>query len=98
MPLGQRSSTEFTLARNITSKAEVAAVMEQAKKGAGASHRSGPQCSLGGFIGSFQDPDGHLWEVAWHPDWKQEKLITRLDRSMPQRDPTCDGDDPAMVT
>ena len=23
-----------------------------------------------GGYGSFQDPDGHLWEVAWNPDWE----------------------------
>jgi uncharacterized glyoxalase superfamily protein PhnB len=23
----------------------------------------------GGYAGYFQDPDGHLWEVAWNPDW-----------------------------
>ena len=21
----------------------------------------------GGYAGYFQDPDGHLWEVAWNP-------------------------------
>lgn len=23
----------------------------------------------GGYAGHFQDPDHHLWEVAWNPDW-----------------------------
>ena len=23
----------------------------------------------GGYAGYFQDPDGHLWEVAWNPEW-----------------------------
>jgi hypothetical protein len=23
----------------------------------------------GGYAGLFQDPDGHLWEVAWNPAW-----------------------------
>jgi predicted lactoylglutathione lyase len=22
-----------------------------------------------GVAGYFQDPDGHLWEVAWNPHW-----------------------------
>lgn len=26
----------------------------------------------GGYAGSFQDPDGHLWEVAWNPQWPAE--------------------------
>jgi predicted lactoylglutathione lyase len=20
--------------------------------------------------GNFQDPDGHLWEIAWNPAWE----------------------------
>ena len=23
----------------------------------------------GGYSGYFADPDGHLWEVAWNPEW-----------------------------
>lgn len=23
----------------------------------------------GGYAGHFQDPDLHLWEVAWNPEW-----------------------------
>lgn len=26
----------------------------------------------GGYSGYFKDPDGHLWEVAWHPEWSKE--------------------------
>ena len=22
------------------------------------------------FAGYFQDPDGHVWEVAWNPQWE----------------------------
>ena len=24
----------------------------------------------GGYTGYFQDPDGHVWEVAWNPQWE----------------------------
>ena len=24
----------------------------------------------GGYSGYFQDPDGHLWEIAWNPAWE----------------------------
>ena len=27
----------------------------------------------GGYAGYFQDPDGHLWEVAWNPQWRIEE-------------------------
>ncbi|ARP96238.1 VOC family protein [Bordetella genomosp. 13] len=24
----------------------------------------------GGYSGYFQDPDGHLWEIVWNPEWE----------------------------
>ncbi len=24
----------------------------------------------GGYSGYFQDPDGHLWEIAWNRHWR----------------------------
>ncbi|MBZ0293822.1 MAG: VOC family protein, partial [Anaerolineae bacterium] len=24
----------------------------------------------GGYAAYFQDPDGHLWEVVWNPEWE----------------------------
>ncbi|BET16536.1 hypothetical protein RBIBE_05260 [Bacillus velezensis] len=24
----------------------------------------------GGYAGHFQDSDGHLWEIVWHPHWE----------------------------
>ena len=61
------SATELSLGHNVNSPAEVDAVMEQAA-GAGA-HIVKPaqQTFWGGYAGYFQDPDGHLWEVAWNP-------------------------------
>ena len=26
----------------------------------------------GGYAGYFQDPDGHLWEVVWNPQWEMQ--------------------------
>lgn len=26
----------------------------------------------GGYAGTFQDPDGHQWEVAWNPQMMPE--------------------------
>ncbi|WP_178021802.1 VOC family protein [uncultured Paenibacillus sp.] len=63
------SSTEFTLGHNVASKSEVDQVMEQAKA-AGATIVVPPHDTFwGGYSGYFQDPDGHLWEVVWNPDW-----------------------------
>lgn len=65
-----QSATEFSIGHNVSSKKEVDAVMEQAKK-AGAVITSPAQDAFwGGYSGYFQDPDGHLWEVAWNPQWE----------------------------
>ncbi len=63
------SATEFTIGHNVGSKAEVDAVMEQAAR-AGATIVTGAgETFWGGYAGYFQDPDGHLWEVVWNPEW-----------------------------
>ena len=70
VPLGPRSATECALGHNVASKAEVGAVMAQVKN-AGATITDPPHDALwGGYTGSFQDPDGHVWEVAWNLDWE----------------------------
>lgn len=53
----------------VKSKEEVDAVMKQAKQ-AGAVVTDPPRDRFwGGYSGYFHDPDGHLWEIAWHPQW-----------------------------
>jgi catechol 2,3-dioxygenase-like lactoylglutathione lyase family enzyme len=53
----------------VKSKEEVDAVMKQAEQ-AGAVITNRPQDRFwGGYSGYFHDPDGHLWEIAWHPQW-----------------------------
>ena len=70
VPLGPSSATEFTLGHNVGSKAEVDTVIAQVKQ-AGAVITDPPHDAFwGGYTASFQDPDGHLWEVAWNPDWE----------------------------
>ncbi len=71
VPLGPSSTTEFALGHNVGSKTEVDAVIDQARR-AGAIITDPPHDAFwGGYTGSFQEPDGHLWEVAWNPEWKQ---------------------------
>jgi uncharacterized protein len=67
--LGVDSPTEFTLGHNVASGAEVDAVMEQAKRAGGTIVKPAHETFWGGYAGYFQDPDGHLWEVAWNPQW-----------------------------
>jgi hypothetical protein len=69
LQLGSRSSTEFSIGHNVSSKPEVDAVMEQAKGAGAVIVKPAHETFWGGYAGYFQDPDGHLWEVAWNPQW-----------------------------
>jgi uncharacterized protein len=69
VPVGSRSTTELSIGHNVASKAEVDAVMNQAKKAGAVIAKPARDTFWGGYAGYFQDPDGHLWEVAWNPQW-----------------------------
>jgi len=66
------SATELSIGHNVKSAKEVDAVMAQAKKAGAKIVKSAGKTFWGGYAGYFQDPDGHLWEVAWNPAWKIE--------------------------
>ncbi len=70
IPLTPPSATEFTIGHNVTSKEEVDAIMEQARKAGAIIVKPAQATFWGGYAGYFQDPDGHLWEVAWNPQMK----------------------------
>ena len=67
IPLSSPSHTEFTLGHNVSSKAEVDAVMEQAKNAGAVIVKPAQETFWGGYAGYFQDPDNHLWEIVWNP-------------------------------
>lgn len=66
---GAPSPTEFTLGHNVASRAEVDAVMAQATRAGAHIVKPAHDTFWGGYAGYFQDPDGHLWEVVWNPQW-----------------------------
>jgi catechol 2,3-dioxygenase-like lactoylglutathione lyase family enzyme len=66
---GAQSPTEFTLGHNVASRAEVDAVMAQAEKAGATIAKAASDTFWGGYAGYFQDPDCHLWEVAWNPSF-----------------------------
>lgn len=69
LPRAAPSATEFTLGHNVGSRDEVDAVLAEAR-GAGARIvKPAAETFWGGYAGYFQDPDGHLWEVVWNPQW-----------------------------
>lgn len=70
LPVSTPSSTEFSIGHIVKSKQDVDAVMNQAEE-AGAAITDPPHDRFwGGYSGYFQDPDGHLWEIAWNPQWQ----------------------------
>jgi catechol 2,3-dioxygenase-like lactoylglutathione lyase family enzyme len=61
------SPTEFTIGHNVGSKEAVDAAMAQAKRAGARITKPAGDTFWGGYAGYFQDPDGHLWEIAWNP-------------------------------
>ena len=66
---GPRSPTEFAIAHNVGSAEKVDAVMLEAEKAGAKIVKPAQKTFYGGYAGYFQDPDGHLWEIAWNPAW-----------------------------
>ncbi|QRG07721.1 VOC family protein [Xanthobacter dioxanivorans] len=56
-----------TLACNVASEEEVAALIARAAAAGGTQVKPAQKVFWGGTSGYFADPDGHLWEVAHNP-------------------------------
>jgi hypothetical protein len=63
------SATDLVLAHNVRAREDVDAVMQQAARAGAAVVKPPTATFYGGYAGYFQDPDGHLWEVAWNPQF-----------------------------
>ncbi|WFU13443.1 VOC family protein (plasmid) [Rhizobium sp. CB3090] len=73
---GSPSATEFSIGHNVDSEAEVDRIIDLAKK-AGARITVQPEKKFwGGYSGYFQDPDGHLWEVLFNPNFLPDDIVT----------------------
>ncbi|HQW07634.1 MAG TPA: VOC family protein [Steroidobacteraceae bacterium] len=66
---GSASPTALTLGHNVSSRAEVDAVMATAKAAGAVIVKVAHDSFWGGYSGYFLDPDEHLWEVVWNPQW-----------------------------
>lgn len=67
LALQPRSATELTIGHNVRSRDDVDTVLAQATKAGATIVKPAGETFWGGYAGYFQDPDGHLWEVAWNP-------------------------------
>ena len=59
----------ITLAHNVSSREEADAVMAEALAAGATLVKPAQDVFWGGYSGYFADPDGHLWEVAWNPNF-----------------------------
>lgn len=70
LPLsGSRGSPGLALAYNTRTPEEVAAVLQAAEDAGGRIVKPAEKAFWGGIQGYFEDTEGHLWEVAWNPDF-----------------------------
>ncbi|GAP96610.1 VOC family protein [Leptolyngbya sp. NIES-2104] len=69
LPLGQPSATELSIGHNVTSKQEVDDVIAQAHNCGATIVKPAQDTFWGGYGGYFLDPDQHLWEIVWNPQW-----------------------------
>jgi uncharacterized protein len=70
IPIGLPSATEFSIGHNVSSEAEVDAVMSKAQRAGAKIIKPAQKTFYGGYGGYFQDHDGHLWEVVYVPDFE----------------------------
>jgi len=67
LPVQAPSATELSIGHNVSSEEEVNAVMLQAAQAGARIVKPAHATFYSGYAGYFQDPDGHLWEVAFNP-------------------------------
>jgi catechol 2,3-dioxygenase-like lactoylglutathione lyase family enzyme len=60
----------IALAYNARSREEVDAVLRQAQAAGASILKPAQDTFYGGYGGYFADPDGHVWEIAWNPEWQ----------------------------
>jgi catechol 2,3-dioxygenase-like lactoylglutathione lyase family enzyme len=56
----------------VKTKEEVRDVLAQAERAGATIVDPARDRFWGGYSGHFRDPDGHLWEITWHPQWSPE--------------------------
>jgi uncharacterized protein len=67
---GPPNPAELSIGHVVGSKREVDALMEEAERAGAKITDPAHDRFWGGYSGYFQDPDGHLWEIAWNPAWE----------------------------
>jgi len=69
LPLSAPCAIEMTIGHNVSSKADVDSIMQTVSLAGARIVKPAHDTFWGGYSGYFQDPDGHLWEVVFNPQW-----------------------------
>ncbi|MEM6940519.1 MAG: VOC family protein [Pseudomonadota bacterium] len=67
VPAGTLGHGAMTLGYNVRQKSEVAEVLARVPAAGGRVLKAATDVFWGGHHGYFQDPEGHIWEVAHNP-------------------------------
>lgn len=59
-----------TIAHNAESREAVEDILAAAEAAGATITKPAQDVFWGGYSGYFEDPDGHLWEVAWNRNWE----------------------------
>ncbi len=68
LPKTDPCPTGFTIGHNVARQEQVDEVLAQALRAGARIVKPAARTFWGGYAGYFQDPDGHVWEIAWNPD------------------------------
>lgn len=71
LTLSKPCATEMTIGHNVSSKSEVDSVMAKATHAGATILKPAHETFWGGYSGYFQDPDGHVWEIVFNPQWAE---------------------------
>lgn len=68
-PTGPHPFRGTALSANLDSPADVDAAFALVREAGGTVVKEPEHAEWGGYAGYFEDPDGHLWELAHNPGW-----------------------------
>ncbi|WP_353952993.1 VOC family protein [Knoellia sp. S7-12] len=68
----------MTLSHNVRERAEVDAVLADARAAGSPDVSEGVEREWGGYTGYFADPDGFRWEIAWNPGPVGQLVLPRV--------------------
>ncbi|HZT18404.1 MAG TPA: VOC family protein [Dongiaceae bacterium] len=68
LPKTDPCPTGFMIGHNVARQEQVDEVLAQAQRAGARIVKPAARTFWGGYAGYFQDPDGHVWEIAWNPE------------------------------